>query len=283
MGPLPSCIGPAVSLSGGRPVSPPQKLGDLRGQPLWTQQVRFSNLPRYASVGTRPTADRGPPNLRPPWTLVDFHSLLGRQRCGDFEDVPQGSCGEACGASGSGTLGAVWRCACGWRHRFDDIVVPWLGLHQRGFHSSTESSSGRLGAGVYLTDDKEAAFKITSHRGQPFLVACEVKIGRAKYYANGSGNSWRDERYDSAISWHPEWPGVVSRKFREFCVAADRRRITIVGFEGVARHPHPLTEGTHAIFHRASGGCLGADPPEEDTSACKNDRDCPRVFLVQAG
>ncbi len=93
------------------------------------------------------------------------------------------------------------------------------------------SRRGRLGPGVYLTDDKKAANAIAQYRGQPLVCECRVDVGKVYDFDKGSEGigpgiqaHWARYGYDTATSVHPLWH--TSTPFREYCVS-DKTRITI--------------------------------------------------------
>ena len=98
------------------------------------------------------------------------------------------------------------------------------------------SANGRLGAGVYLTDDREIALSVArsqmwgnKHR---FVITAQVDLGAVQDYGEGGTDAaWRTH-YDSAMAIHPPWPGVCSDNFQEYCVASPGR-VEITHVEGI--------------------------------------------------
>jgi len=103
-------------------------------------------------------------------------------------------------------------------------------LHS-GLHPSAR---GRLGAGVYLTDDREIALGVARSirgGGNRFVITAEVDLGNVQDYGEDHGEGWRSN-HDSAMAIHPPWPGVCSDNFQEYCVA-NPGRVRITHVEGI--------------------------------------------------
>ena len=96
------------------------------------------------------------------------------------------------------------------------------------------SASGRLGAGIYFTFDKDVAIAIAKHRGLQFVVTCEVDIGNSYDFDQGGSATWAVEGFDSARSKHPRWCGVGP--FIEVCVS-DPKRVKRMHVEGYIPNP----------------------------------------------
>ncbi len=92
------------------------------------------------------------------------------------------------------------------------------------------STGGRLGAGVYLTDDKDAAKQVARHRGLQFVVTVDVEIGTVKDYGSGNTDAAWHGTFDVATAKHPPWAGV-RHSFVEYCIA-DAKRVRVVRVEG---------------------------------------------------
>lgn len=91
------------------------------------------------------------------------------------------------------------------------------------------SIPGRLGTGVYLTDDKETAVAMAKSRGQSVLCKCAVRVGYIYDFDMGAPGigcrslTWAARGYQTASSVHPQRDLSTSR---EFCVA-DKKRVAI--------------------------------------------------------
>ena len=92
------------------------------------------------------------------------------------------------------------------------------------------STSGRLGAGVYLTDDKDVAKQVARHRGLQFVVTVDVEIGTVKDYGSGKTDAAWHGTFDVATAMHQPWAGV-QHSFKEYCIA-DATRVRVVEVEG---------------------------------------------------
>ena len=112
------------------------------------------------------------------------------------------------------------------------------------------SDDGRLGAGFYFATSKADAETIAKHRQQPFLLTCEVELGKVyDWDARGADRAWSTSGFDAATAMHPPWAGIP-RPFQEFCVH-DLSRITIVHVEGEVAPPSPafyITNVGHPCF-----------------------------------
>lgn len=118
-------------------------------------------------------------------------------------------------------------------------------------HGLRSSTNGRLGAGVYCTDDEEVAKKIARCRGLMFIVKCTVNVGKVADFGDGpTDGTWRDKGFDSATAAHPPWAGVT-HNFTEICIA-DSSRVKVVGVEGMVSPPGPFAAGPHFIIN---AGC----------------------------
>ena len=93
------------------------------------------------------------------------------------------------------------------------------------------STVGRLGPGVYLTDDLDIAKAVAAHKGCQFVVTVKADVGKAKDYGPGPTDAGWNANFDSATATHPPWPGVSQTVFTEFCIA-DVARVTVVHVEG---------------------------------------------------
>ena len=102
------------------------------------------------------------------------------------------------------------------------------------------STGGRLGAGVYLTDDKDVAKQVARHRGLQFVVTVDVEIGTVKDYGSGNPNAAWHGTYDVATALHPPWAGV-QHSFMEYCIA-DANRVRVVRVEGAVATGNPFDE-----------------------------------------
>ena len=118
-------------------------------------------------------------------------------------------------------------------------------------HGLRSSTHGRLGAGVYCTDDEEVAKKIARCRGLMFIVKCTVNVGKVADFGDGpTDGTWRDKGFDSATAAHPPWAGVT-HNFTEICIA-DSSRVKVVGVEGMVSPSGPFAAGPHFIIN---AGC----------------------------
>jgi hypothetical protein len=102
------------------------------------------------------------------------------------------------------------------------------------------STGGRLGAGVYLTDDKDVAKQVARHRGLQFVVTVDVEIGTVKDYGSGNPDAAWHGTYDVATALHPPWAGV-QHSFMEYCIA-DANRVRVVRVEGAVATGNPFDE-----------------------------------------
>ena len=89
------------------------------------------------------------------------------------------------------------------------------------------SSNGRLGSGVYFTDDFEVAKEISQKFGKEGAVfECNVNLGILKNLGLESGSTWQYEGFDSATAMHPPWFGLNTGWFREYCLK-DRTKCSL--------------------------------------------------------
>lgn len=110
------------------------------------------------------------------------------------------------------------------------------------------SKTGRLGRGLYLTDDRHVASAIATrttgfNKTTQYVVVVEVELGNVKDYGSGgdSAGSWDNQGYTSATSMHPPWPQPeVKHPFREYCVKNSKGQVTVKGVQIV--HPDLLPE-----------------------------------------
>ena len=94
------------------------------------------------------------------------------------------------------------------------------------------SRGGRLGAGIYLTDNKQLAERAAKRNGHQFVVSCYVELGTMAKVPKGqldSHGSWRNHGCDSCTGTHPAWLGIPP--FTEY-VVADPSRVIIFKVEG---------------------------------------------------
>jgi len=93
------------------------------------------------------------------------------------------------------------------------------------------SQNGRIGIGVYFTQDKNVALAVGRLRGLQFVMTCEVDVGKVYDFDNdGQDVRWAWKGYDSAQAIHPSWAGC--QPFREICVF-DPSRVKITYVEGI--------------------------------------------------
>ena len=96
------------------------------------------------------------------------------------------------------------------------------GISEKGLRPST---SGRLGPGVYFTDDFQVAETISLNRGQEgnggAVFEFKVNLRHIKDLIRGTGSEWQNEGYDSAQTIHPSW--YDTGEFTEFCLKDARK------------------------------------------------------------
>ena len=85
------------------------------------------------------------------------------------------------------------------------------------------SSSGRLGPGIYFTQNFDVAKRISLHRDERggAVFECNVNLGRIKNLGKKNKRGlykWQDGEFDSARAIHPPWPRINSNKFTEYCL-----------------------------------------------------------------
>lgn len=94
------------------------------------------------------------------------------------------------------------------------------------------SSGGRLGPGIYLTDNKQLAERAAKRNGHQFVVSCYVELGTMAKVPGGQWDrfgSWRKAGCHSCTGTHPTWLGMPP--FTEY-VVADPSRVQIFQVEG---------------------------------------------------
>ena len=111
------------------------------------------------------------------------------------------------------------------------ILSSIKGISEEGLRLSTY---GRLGPGVYFTDDFQVAETISLNRDQEgnnggAVFECNVNLRRIKDLIRDTGSEWQNERYDFAQTIHPSWYGTT--EFTEFCLKDARkcsvRKVTV--------------------------------------------------------
>lgn len=110
------------------------------------------------------------------------------------------------------------------------------------------TNTGRLGPGLYLTDDRHVASaaatrKTGFNKTTQYVVVVEAELGKIKDYGSGVdvAGSWANQDYNSATSMHPPWPQpLVKKPFREYCVKNSQGQVTVKGAQIV--HPDLLPE-----------------------------------------
>ena len=80
------------------------------------------------------------------------------------------------------------------------------------------STAGRLGPGIYVTDDFQVAETISLNRGQEgnggAVFECKVNLRHIKDLIRDTGSKWQNEGYDSAQTIHSSW--YNTGEFTEF-------------------------------------------------------------------
>jgi len=110
------------------------------------------------------------------------------------------------------------------------------------------TKKGRLGPGLYLTDDRFVASaaairKAGFNKTTQYVVVVEVELGTVKDYGSGVdvAGSWANQGFDSATSLHPAWPQPkIKKPFKEYCVKNSIGQVTVKGAHIV--HPELLPE-----------------------------------------
>ena len=144
------------------------------------------------------------------------------------------------------------------------------------------STGGRLGAGVYLTDDKDAAKQVARHRGLQFVVTVDVEIGTVKDYGSGNTDDTWHGTFDVATAKHPPWAGV-QHSFMEYCIA-DAKRVRVVRVEGAVapqtgnpfEQPQFIVNVKHSKFLDTDGGvwrCMYAQEKARDVCLLGDGKD----------
>jgi len=143
------------------------------------------------------------------------------------------------------------------------------------------STQGKLGAGVYFTPDLNAANKIAGYRGLPFVISCDVVVGRQYDYDSNPLNlpmvdgSWRNHGFESAQATHPPWAGVTY-PFPEVCVL-NPGAATMVEVHGLIIDRHDKCKGCANHRGCTNPGCVGK---QFCVSACPI---CPDAVCAKGG
>lgn len=104
--------------------------------------------------------------------------------------------------------------------------VPSIAANGLQLSSSSQQitpESGRLGPGIYLTDDIAVARSVSSHRGKGtgqvvFVVEVTCDSVAQLGTANDHAASWASGGRKVACATHPAWTGVHDRPFTEYVV-----------------------------------------------------------------
>ena len=125
------------------------------------------------------------------------------------------------------------------------------------YKSLQPSINGRLGPGIYFTDNFEIAKQISLRFDNELggaVFECNVNRELVKELGDKNLVAWQNEGYNSASALHPPWYGLNTGYFKEYCLKDPRKcslkRVTVTqGYvDGIQSLPDSVIDKTQIAW-----------------------------------